>query len=521
MKKLLLVLAIFLYGLAGAHAAAMLNRGNGAEPDSLDPHFIGGTWEANIVGDLMVGLTTLDAAARPIPGMAQSWSVSKDGLAWTFRLRVASWSDGVPVTADDFAFAFRRILDPRTGSRYGYNLWVIRNARAISQGKLAPAALGIETPDPHTLILHLEHPAPYLPELLTHESLDPLPRHVVQAKGTAWSRPGAYVSNGAYRLKEWVPNDHVTLVRNPRFYDAAHVRIDTVNYLPTTDSEAALRRFRAGELDMQTPVPQTQIDWMRTHLGSELHIIPSLAIVYVAFNLDYAPLKDARVRRALNLAFNREAMARQVLKLGEAPAYSYVPPGVANYPGGAAMDFQKLPYPARIAQAQQLMLAAGYGPGNRLRLAYMTTTNPDFKRVAAVFQAMCRAIYVDLEIQSMESQSVLRNLRQHNFQLSTASWLADFNDASNFLDLLRSGSGNNYADYRNAKFDAAMDAAQAQSDPVKRGAALLAAEKLALADYPWLVMRFASQSELVQPYVKGYVQNVRDYNRTRWLWLQK
>lgn len=521
MKKLLLILALLCLGAGAAQAAMVLNRGNGAEPDSLDPHFIGGTWEANIVGDLMVGLTTLDAAARPIPGMAQSWSASKDGLTWTFKLRPALWSDGVPVTADDFVFAFRRILNPRTASRYGYNLWVLKNARAISDGKLAPAALGVEAPDPRTLVLHLEHPAPYLPELLTHESMDPVPRHVVLAKGDAWSRPGNYVSNGAYLLKEWVPHDHVTLVKNPRFYDAAHVRIDTVNYLPTDDSEAALRRFRAGELDMQTPAPQTQMAWMRANLGSGLHIIPSLAIVYVAFNLDYPPLKDVRVRRALNLAFNREAVVHQILKLGEAPAYSYVPPGVANYPGGAAMDFKSLPYPARLAQAKGLMKAAGYGPANRLHLTYMTTTNPDSKRTAAVFQAMARAIYVDLDIQSVELQVELRNLHQRQFQLGAASWLADFNDASNFLDLLRSGSGNNYSNYRNPRFDAAMDAAQAQTDLAARGKALLAAEKLALADYPWLVTRFASQSEVVQPYVKGYVQNVRDYNRTRWLWIQK
>lgn len=521
MKKILLALMLLTCGLGNAQAEMVLNRGNGGEPDSLDPHFIGGTWESNIVGDLVMGLTTLDAAAKPIPGMAQSWSVSKDGLTWTFRLRAASWSDGAPVTSEDFAFAFRRILDPKTASRYGYNLWVLKNAQAISDGRLPPSALAVETPEPRTLILHLAHPAPYLPELLTHESMDPLPRAVVQAKGAAWSRPGNYVSNGAYLLKTWVPGDHVTLVKNPRFYDAAHVRIDTVNYLPTADSEAALRRFRAGELDMQTPVPQTQMDWMRAHLGASLHIMPSLAVTYIAFNLDSAPLQDVRVRRALNLAYNREAVVRQVLKLGEAPAYSYVPPGVANYPGGAAMDFQKLPYPARIAQAQSLMRAAGYGPSNRLRLSYMTTTNPDSKRLAVVFQAMARTIYIDLDIQSVEIQVEMRNMRQRQFQLGAASWLADFNDASNFLDLLRSNSGNNYAGYRNPRFDAAMDAAQAQADPAKRGAALQAAEKLALADYPWLVTRFAAQSEMVQPYVKGYVQNVRDFNRTRWLWIAK
>jgi oligopeptide transport system substrate-binding protein len=470
---------------------------------------------------MMVGLTTLDPAARPIPGMAQSWSVSKDGLTWTFTLRKALWSDGRPVTAGDFDFAFHRLLDPRTASRSAANLWILKNARAVSQGRMPAAALGVSAPRPGMLVLRLEHPAPYLPELLAHESADPLPRHVLEAKGAGWTRPGNYVANGPYLLKEWVPGDHVTLVKNPRFYDAARVHIDAVRYIPTSDSDAALRRFRAGELDMQTPAPLAQLPWMRANLKGELHILPSLALSYIAFNLDYPPLKDLRVRRAMNLAYNREAVVDQVLKLGETPAYSYVPPGVANSPGGAALDFKAKPFAARIAEAQSLMRAAGYGPGNRLRLTYMTSTNPDSRRLAALFQAMMKPVFIDIDIQAMDLQIVLRNLRQHQFQLGAANWFADFNDASNFLDLLQSAASNNYAHYRDPRFDAALDSAQSETDAKARGQKLLAAERLALAGLPWLVTRFNAQTELVQPYVKGYVPNLRDYNRTRWLWLAK
>ena len=526
-----LALALQWLALSGA-IAATLNRGNGGEPGSLDPQFISGTWEANIVGDLLTGLTTLDAAAKPIPGMAESWTVSPDGKTWSFHLRQALWSDGVPVTADDFAFAFRRLLDPRTGARNAGNLWVIRNARAISAGKLPPSALGVETPKPDTLILQLEHPAAYLPELLTDESAYPLPRHVVEKKGAGWARPGAYVGNGAYNLQDWVPGDHITLVKNPRFYDAAHVRIDRVNYFPTTDSAAALKRYRAGELDLQTPVPIQEIDWLRANLGGELKITPSLALSYVAINMDDPALKDVRVRRALNLVYNREIVVQKVLKLGETPAYGIVPPGIANYPGsvresgsdkrqGGTMDFLKLPFPARLAEAQRLMQDAGYGPFNRLRLEYGTTSNPDSRRLAAIFQAMCRPIYIDLDIKIADLPTVMQNLRQHRFQLGGSSWLADFNDASNFLEILRSGGDHNYAGYANAKFDAALDTAQNEPDPAKRGAMLLSAEKIALSDYPWIPVRFLSQSDLVKPYVKGWVQNVRDFQRSRWLWIEK
>ncbi len=176
-------LAALLALLPFVAAAQTLNRGNGAEPDSLDPHFAGSLAEENILHDLMVGLTTLDAGARPIPGIAESWTASPDGLTWTFHLREARWSDGRPVTAEDFVFAYRRLLDPKTASRYAYNLWILKNGQAVNSGKLPGAALGVAAPDAGTLVLRLEHPAPYLPELLTHESALPLPRHAVEAKG--------------------------------------------------------------------------------------------------------------------------------------------------------------------------------------------------------------------------------------------------------------------------------------------------------------------------------------------------
>ena len=519
MKKA--ALAVLLLLATNAAMAQTLNRGNGAEPDSLDPQFVGGTAEENILNDLMVGLTTLDAAARPVPGIAQSWSVSPDGLTWTFHLRKALWSDGRPVTADDFVFAWRRLADPKTASRYAYNLWVVKNARGVSGGKLPPASLGVVAAKPDTLIVTLEHPAPYLPELLTHPSAMPLPRAVVEAKGANWSRPGNYVSDGPYVLKEWVPNDHITLVKNLRFYDAANVSIPTVNYLATSDADAALRRFRAGELDLQTPAPMSQAAWLRANMPGVLHVTPSLALAYIAFNLADPALKDAGVRRAINLAIDREAITGKVLKKGEPAAYAIVPPGTAGYPGGVAMDFRAMPMPARLAEAQKLMQAAGYGPFARLKLNFETTVNTDNRRLAAVFQAMLRPIYIDLSIQTVEHQIHLRNLRLRQYQLADASWYADFNDASNFLDLLRTDSGNNYAGYHTPRFDAAMDAAAAEPDAGKRGRALAGAEAMALKDAPWAPIRFPAQSDLVSPKVKGWTANARDFQPSRWLSLEK
>jgi oligopeptide transport system substrate-binding protein len=366
----------------------------------------------------------------------------------------------------------------------------------------------------------LEHPAPYLPELLTHDTAYPVPRHVVLAKGGAWARVENFVGNGAYVPKVWVVDDHVTLVRNPRFYDAAHVRIDEVDYWPTEDSQTALKRFRAGELDTQSPIPATQIDWLRANMQAALRMRPFLAISYMPMNTARPPLNDARIRKALNLAFDREIVTAKVLKLGDPPAYGIVPPGIANYPGGAAMDFAHMPATARLALAQQLMHQAGYGPEQPLHLTLETTHDPDNKRVATVLQAMVKPIGIDLEIRSVEQQVHYRNMQIGEFEIATAVWVADFNDASNFLDLLQSGSGNNYARYRNPAYDAALAQAQQESDAARRGRLLLGAEKLALKDYPWLPWRFRVSQDLVQPWVKGWTQNVRDYNRSRWLWIE-
>lgn len=497
----------------------MLNRGNSGEPKSLDPHFIDSLNESNIVGDLLTGLTTLDPVARPIPGSALTWGVSADGKTWTFHLRDQLWSDGTPVTAQDFVFAWQRLLNPKTGAYYAYNLWVIKNAHAISEGKLKPEALGVSAPNDKTLVVTLEHPAPYLPELLTHDTAYPLPRKVVMAKGNAWSRPENYVGNGAYLPKAWIPNDHIMLVKNPRFYDAAHVRIDVVNYFPTQDTSAALNRLRAGELDTQTPMPLSQLGWMRAHMKPYMRNIPFLGLSYVAINMRRPPLDDVRIRRALNLAYNREVMTGKVLRLGDPPAYNYVPPGVANFPNTARMDFANLPYPQRLDKARWLMQQAGFGPNARLHLTYEMIADPDQRRIAAVMQAMLKPVYIDLEITPVDSAVHFRNLQNGQYDLGAASWFADFNDATNFLDLFRHDSGNNNAKYNNPKLDALLDQAQQQTDLKKRGQILLAAEKVALADYPWIPTRFRTTQDLVAPYVKGWVENVRDFNRSRWLWL--
>jgi oligopeptide transport system substrate-binding protein len=517
--------ALLLAALAGCSPppdqGVVLNRGNAADVKSLDPAFIQGNWEAWLLGDVLMGLTTEGPRAEPVPGAAERWDVSPDGLTWTFHLRKHVWSDGVPVTSQDFLFAWRRELNPKTAAIYSYNLWVVKNAKAVSTGKLPPTALGVEAPDDATFIVHLEHPAPYLAELVDHQVAWPVPRHAFLKYGNAWARPGHYVSNGPYLVKSWIPNDHITLVKNPRFYDAKNVHIDTVNYFAITDSEAALREFRAGQFDTQNPFPNDEIDWMRANMPDALKIVPYLGTAYIVMNVTHKPLNDVHVREAINLAFDRESLVGKVRRIGEPPAYHIVPPGTANYPGGNDLDFKTMPFPQRLAKARALMQQAGYGPNHHLKLGFLTSTNPDNKRAGAATQGMLAKIYIDLALDQSESGVFLNRMQQHDFDLAFASWIADFNDASNYLDLLRTGAGENYGDYSNPKYDALLDRAQQQTDLKVRGQMMKQAEQMLLDDYVWVPTYFMVTRDVVQPYVKGWIPNIKDYNRTRWLWIDK
>ncbi|MCH8859453.1 MAG: peptide ABC transporter substrate-binding protein, partial [Proteobacteria bacterium] len=365
-----------------AGSEIVLRRGNSAEPRSLDPHHVQGDWESNLVGDMLMGLTVDGPDGVSVPGAAERWEVSDDGLIWTFYLRAHNWSDGTPVTADDFVYAWRRIADPETAAEYASLLYGFKNLRAINAGEMPKETLGVRAIDAATLELELEAPAPYLVELLSNFTAYPLPRHVVEVHGGGWTQAGIYVGNGPFTLAEWIPNDHITLVKNEGFYDAQNVAIDRVIYYPISDREAALRRFRAGELDTQDQLPPQQIDWLRENMPEVLRIEPFLGVEYFTVNHARAPFGDVRVREALNLALNREAITEQIIRLGNPPAYGVVPPGIANYPGGNAFSFVAMPHAERIERAQMLMREAGYGPDNPLETTLtVRSTAPDARRV--------------------------------------------------------------------------------------------------------------------------------------------
>jgi oligopeptide transport system substrate-binding protein len=496
-----------------------LEYGNDSDPSTLDPQTSQLVDEAVIIGDLMMGLTTEAPDGSAIPGMATAWETSPDGLTWTFHLRQAQWSDGEPVTAEDFVYAYRRILDPKTAATYAYLVAVLKNGEAVIAGKAAPEALGARALDARTLQLTLEHPVPYLPQLAKHQSFFPVPRHVVERWGEGWTRPGRYVSNGAYRLVAWRLGDYLRVEKNPRFWDAARVCVDRIDYYPTTDSVAAERRVARGELDLNTSFQSNRIARLRKTLGGYVRTHGALATVYLIFNTaDFVPFKDARVRRALSMTVDRDFITAKLMRAGQAPAYSFVPPGVASYTAVAPPPWSRQPFAQRQDEARRLLAQAGYGPGRPLAFELKAANSPDTQLISQALQADWKSIGAEVTLVQNEGQIAFAAYRARDFQAAPISWYADYDDPLTFLALFKSDTGaQNYGDYNNPAYDALIDAADREADVGRRAKILSRAEQIMLGDTTIAPIYYVVNRALVNPRVTGWVDNATHTHRARWL----
>jgi oligopeptide transport system substrate-binding protein len=509
-------------GSADADKARTLQIGNGPEPLSLDPHQASGTWENRIIGDMLQGLTTEDPQGRPIPGMATEWSTSPDGLVWTFKLRDAKWSDGRPVTAEDFVFAWQRIMTTSPPAKYASILYVIKNAEKIYDGRIKDVTqLGVRAIDAKTLEVTLEHPAPYLPGLLTHYTSFPIPKHVVEKVGKDWIKAENFVGNGPYKLQQWKPNDFVHVVRNANYYDNANVCIDQIFFYPTADDNAAERKVRTGDLDINTNFSGSRLEEINKNLPGYARIHGYTGLTYYIFNMRKAPFNDARVRAAISMTADREFVTKEILKAGQQPAYSLVPPGIADYQSGAmSTDFKGQSMEERLARAKKLLEEAGYGPEKPLKFTFSFRNTGDHPRVAPVVQQNWAKIapWVQVEILGAEAQINYEKLRQGDFELGDAGWISDFNDAKNFVYLFQTSTDQlNYGKYSNPEFDKLMEAADVEKDAVKRANMMKQAEAIVLKENGFMPMWFLTNRNLVSPRVTGWVDNAVDIHRARYL----
>jgi oligopeptide transport system substrate-binding protein len=493
-------------------AAATLLRGGGPDPDSLDPQRARSVESQTILRDLCEGLTSLDKTAGVAPGVARQWTVSADGKTYTFHLRPeARWSNGDRVVAADFVAGLRRLVDPATASSYAQVIDVVANAGDIVAGRKAPDTLGITAPDDSTVVIQLGVPAAYLPSLLSHPSTCPVHRPTLAAHGASFARPGVMVSDGAFVLKEWVQNSHILATRNRYYWNDSATRLDAVKYLLIADENAELTRYRAGELHVTRVVPRSQFDWIKANLAGELHVSPQLSTYFYGFNLNRGPFKDQpQLRRALSQVIDREKLAQLVLRVGELPAYGWIPPGVSNY-SSQSFDYRDKPLADRVAEARRLYGEAGYSGSRPLHFELRYNAGEVHNKLAvAIASAWKEALGVEVRLTAVEFKSLLQDIDRGDVEVFRSSWLGDYNDAYTYAQYFKSDFGINLPHYRNPAYDLLLARAAAEVDLVKRREVLEEAERLMLRDHPVIPIYFYVNKHLVKPEVEGWYDDVMD-----------
>jgi len=470
------LLCLLLAGCGTSFQRADLVFLNGAEPETLDPALITGQPEGRIAGALFEGLTSFDAAAKPVPGVAERWEISPDGRVYTFHLRSdARWSNGDPVTADDFLRSWRRALAPETGSEYASQLYHVRNGRAFNQGKLHDfSQVGLRVLDPMTLEVTLENPTPYFLSLCAFTTLLPVHFSSLERFGEDWTKPGKLVSNGAYTLTQWRINDRIRLVKNPRYWNRDKVAIRTVDVLPISKATTAFNFYASGQADLLMDkglVPNQLLDELKKR--PDFHADPFLGIYFLRFNCTRPPFNDPRVRRAFALVIDKQLLVEKITRAGEKPATSLTPPGTGGYepPPGLPRD---------PGEARKLLAEAGYPGGKGFpRISYLYSEGELNEGLAVEMQAMFqRELGVPVDLQRQEWKVYLRSMASLDYDLCRATWVGDYNDPNTFLGCFVTGDGNNRTGWSNLQYDALLADAAREPDPRQRFDLFRQAERL-------------------------------------------
>lgn len=475
-----------------------------AEIESLDPARIESS-NANIVGtDVFEGLTRIDAAGNVVPGVAASWTRTAPDI-WLFKLRHdAQWSDGHPVTAADFVYAWQRVADPKTASPYTVTVEFVKNAKAVIAGKQPVTNLGVRAIDPYTLEVKTEAPTPFFTELTANSSLSPVDRATVAKYGASWTRPGNLVSNGPYMLADWRPNDRIVLVRNPHYWNNAHVPITKVTWMPVESDETAMRMFQSGQIDMTYQLPSGQYPQLAKQFGAQLKPGVQIGTVYYALNNTDPALRDARVRQALSMVIDRDLLTAKITQNGERPAYGLIVEGTKGAQPFAP-EWAAWPMAKRIETARGLLKAAGYSDAKPLTFSLIYNTNELHKKVALFASSEWRTkLGVNAKIENLEFKVLLKQRHDGAYQIARDGWNGDYNDAMTFFGLLQCGSPQNDQRSCNPKVDYQVAEANRQPDDAKRNAALTEAFALAMRDTPLLPLYQYSNARLVKSYVGGY-----------------
>lgn len=498
---------------ARLHSKQELVRGNATEPATLDPNKIEGRPESNMAVELFEGLVTLDPDGKVVPGVAEKWESREDGRTWLFSLRKnAKWSDGSPVSAHDFEFSFKRIVDPKTASQYAWYLGKaanVQNAMAIIEGKKPPSELGVRALNDNTLQITLEKPVAYLVATLAHGSLMPIQKKLVEKFGDKWTDVANIVGNGPYQLAERVVNERIVMKRNPFYWNNAATVIEKVTFLPIPHQSAEYQRYRANEIDLTADggVPSEQLAQIRRDIPKELVYWPQLGTYYYLFNFRTKPFDDVRVRKALSLAINRDIIAKSIVGTGETAAYSFTPVTTAGYKA-VTHEWENMTQAQRESEARKLLNEAGYGAGKPLKFELLYNTNEQHKKIALAVASMWKKIGpVEIELVNQEWKTFLDTRNNGNFAVARSAWVADYNEPSTMLDLFHSKHGNNDGKYSNPKYDTIVDDAKSLLNESQRLASYQNAERQLAEDFPVAIVYHYSVRHLIKPWVQGYGRN--------------
>ena len=502
----------------------ILHIGNGAEPPDLDPHIQTGVPEFHIMSALFEGLVEANPQTRePAPGLAERWDVSADGRVYTFHLRPgAKWSDGVPMEAPELVRSYERILNPALGAEYAYLLEIVEGATAYNRGEATDfSTVGFEAPDAHTLVIRLRHPVPYFLSLLTYKCWNPVPVHVIEQhdglrrRGSAWTREGNLVGSGPFRLKSWRPNRVLVVERNPHYWDAATVSLNEIHFHPVDSTDTEERMFRSGQLHKTNDVPVAKIASYTAMPDSPLRMEPQFGTYYYRFNVTRPPFDDVRVRRALALTIDREAIVTHIVRAGQAPAGSFSPPGAGGFAPMMRVERD-------LETARRLLAEAGYPGGQGFPVAELLYNNSEtHKAIAEAVQQMWkRDLGIDVQLYNQEWKVYLDSLTNLDFSIARSGWISVYDDANQYLEIFTTGNPNNRTGWGDPVYDALHAQSMAELDPAKRMGMLQELDAMLMRDMPIAPIYHYTQSYLIDPRVKGWWPNPLDYHPYKYVRLE-
>ncbi len=498
--------------------------GNGTEPEGLDPHITTGVSEHNIISALFEGLVSEDPIdLHPVPGVAESWDIAEEGTKYIFHLRhEAVWSNGDAVTAHDFLYSYQRILSPAMAAEYAYMLYPMKNARAFNVGEITDFSLvGVKAIDDKLLEIILEAPTPYFLELQNHYSWWPVHPPTIEEfggmtkRGTLWARPENMVCNGPFTLDSWKINQSIIVKKNPLYWDSDKVRLKGIHFMPIDSRDAEERAFRVGYIHLTHTIPLHRVDYYRTQRPDVGRFDTYLGTYYYLINVTKPPLNDKRIRKALSLALNREAISEHVSRAGEKPAYHFTPPGTGGYMAERQLEYN-------LEEARSMLADAGFPNGEGLpEIELLYNTSEAHRTIAEAIQQMWSdSLNIKIKLYNQEWKVYLNTRQGMNYQIARAGWIGDYNDPNTFLDMFVTGGGNNHTGWSNPEYDSLIASASRATDSSERLAFFQKAEQILLGELPIIPIYFYVRSLLIESSVRGWHPNVLDHHPYKFVYLE-